>query len=91
MHDLIQEVSTFADVCFKDVSAPLESICYLRGILKKPRWSKQDKNARQKPRKKKKIKIKKQIKKNNKKQTNKQTVRINTDTLCKGSIQQIIK
>ena len=39
----IQVVSTFADVYFKDVSAPLESICYLRGILKKPRWSKQDK------------------------------------------------
>ena len=32
MHELnkfMQLVSTFADVCFKDVSPPLESVCYL--------------------------------------------------------------
>ena len=63
----MQLVSTFADVYFKDISAPLESICYLRPHA----WyikENEMKPARQK-----------------------QEERKNTDTVCKGSIQQMIK
>ena len=67
----MQLVSTFANVYFKDVSAPLESICYLGPHA----WyikENEIKQARQK---------RKKEKEN----------RTNTETVCKGSIQQIIK
>ena len=63
MHELknslfMQLVSTFADVYFKDVSAPLESICYLGPHA---RYIKENeiKQARQKGRKKRKKKKRK--------------------------------
>ena len=75
----MQLISTFADVYFKDVSAPLESICYLgphawyinENEIKQARQKKQDKKEERKNKEK--------------------TIRTNTDTVCKGSIQQIIK
>ena len=52
MHELnntMQLVSTFAYVYFKDVAAPLESVWDpMRGILKKTKYSKQDKKGRKK-------------------------------------------
>ena len=82
----MQLVSTFAYVYFKDVSAPLESIYYLGPHA----WyinlkEKEIKQARQKQKKEKKKKNKKKQKKK------KKNIRTNTDTVCKGSIQQIIK
>ena len=71
----MQLVSTFADVYFKDVSAPLEPICYLGPhawyIKKRDNASKTLKQA--------------------KKEERKKTIRRNTATVCKESIQQIIK
>ena len=71
----MQLVSTFAIVYLKDVLAPLESVCYLGPHA----WyikEKRDKAS----------KTKKQDKKEERK-----TIRTTTDTVCKGSIQQIIK
>ena len=60
----MQLVSTFADVYFEGVSAPLESICYLgpyawyikENEIKQAKQKKQDKKARKKKKKKKKNK-----------------------------------
>ena len=74
----MQLVSTFVEVYLKDVAAPLESICYSGPHA----WyikANEIKQARQKARQ-----------KGRKKKQNK-TIRTNTDTVCKGSIQQIIK
>ena len=68
----MQLFSTFADVYFKEVSAPLESICYLGPHA----WyinENEIKHAQEK------------------KEENKTTIRTNTGTVCKGSVQQIIK
>ena len=47
----MQLVSAFADVCFKDVSAPLESTCYLgphAWYIKENEIGKQDKKEERK-------------------------------------------
>ena len=67
----MQLVSTFAYVYFKDVSAPLESICCLESYA----WYIKENEIKQARQKRKKEK----------------TIRTNTDTVCKGPIQQIIK
>ena len=79
MHELNKSYANGFHHCrcvFKDVSAPLESICYLGPHA----WyikENEIKQARQKSKtKRKKVKTK--------------TIRTNTDTVCKGSIQQII-
>ena len=73
----MQLVSTFADVYFKDVSAPLESICYLGPHA----WDIKENEINQAEQK----------KKTKRKKKKKKTIRTNADTVCKGVIQQIIK
>ena len=68
----MQLVSAFADVYFKDVSASLESICYLGPHA----WHIKENEIKQQDKRK-----KEREKKNS-------TI---TDTVCKVSIQQIIK
>ena len=71
----MQLVSTFADMYFKDVSEPLESTCYFRPHA----WYIKENE------------IKQAWQKARQKGRQKETIRTNTDTVCKESIQQIIK
>ena len=75
----MQLVSTFADVYFKDVLASLESICNLGPHA----WYIKENEIKQ-------ARQKKEDKKEEREKPNK-TIRTNTDTVCKGFIQQIIK
>ena len=72
-----QLVFTFAGVYFKDVSAPLESIYYLGPHA----WYIEENE----------IKQVRQEKDKKGRKNKKKTIRRNTDTVCKGSIQQIVK